>query len=223
MAFPAQSLLGVRAPIPKQHVNKVRKELRKQVCPLPGEGAHEIARRARAVLRAMGFSLTSPRSQEKFPRPAGHRCLPARCQALEMARVKQTCNMQQPAPSSHLPSAIGEKEAAQHSAPSAIGEERLARSCQAAPVMNQSSGQPHCSTAPNVGAMSPLASTGAPWTFHNEQDVGFRAREMLGEGTFGKVAGGVFGPSDQAVAVKLLSRNPLRIDLDSCVDDEIQA
>jgi serine/threonine protein kinase len=45
----------------------------------------------------------------------------------------------------------------------------------------------------------------------------------LGEGSFGKVLGGIFGPSEQAVAVKLLNRDPLRIDKDSFVDDEIKA
>ena len=65
-----------------------------------------------------------------------------------------------------------------------------------------------------------------PWTLHSEQGICFRAEEELGQGTFGKVGGGTLKlgrANGQAVALKLLTRNPFRIDLDSYVHKEIQA
>jgi serine/threonine protein kinase len=191
MAFPKQSLLGVRLPIPRQHFRKIRKDLLKQVRPMPGEAAAEVARRARVALRAMGLPVpqTPMRSQGKHPK----------CQATKLASTMGTCKdtMEQAA---HQTSASG---GAPSSKPPAIGGERLAPNCLAA------------------GALS--CSTGGPWTLYNEQDACFRAKEVLGQGAFGKVLGGLFGANDQVVAMKLVERSPLQMDKAAFVDDEIKA
>ena len=191
MAFPKQSLLGVRFPIPRQHFKEIRKDLLKQVRPMPGEGAAEVARRARVALRAMSLPVpqTPMRSQGKHPK----------CQATKLASTMGTCKdtMEQAA---HQTSASG---GAPSSKPPAIGGERLAPNCLAA------------------GALS--CSTGGPWTLYNEQDACFRAKEVLGQGAFGKVLGGLFGANDQVVAVKLVERSPLQMDEAAFVDNEIKA
>ena len=228
MAFPKHTLLGVRVAIPKQHVKKVRKELLMRERPVRGEGAQELARRAKFELRAMGFPMTPKSSTEELPMPAGHGHPSTGHQALELACTKQTCKMEKLVPSAHLPPAIDEKKSAQHNTTSAIGEKRLAQNCQAtlANDMGQSSAQPNCSAAPTSVAMPPRPV--GPWTLHSEQGICFRAQEELGQGAFGKVIGGILGlrggrANGQAVALKLLTRNPLRIDLDSYVHKEIQA
>ena len=75
--------------------------------------------------------------------------------------------------------------------------------------------------ASHTGAMPQFKE--GPWTFYEESSACFRPKEYLGRGTFGKVLGGVFGPNDQAVAVKLLSRNPLHAESDSDLRNEIKA
>jgi serine/threonine protein kinase len=84
--------------------------------------------------------------------------------------------------------------------------------------MGQGSAQPDCSNAPVVRTV-PLA----PWTFHNEQDVCFKVTEELGQGAFGKVLGVTLGPHGNAAALKLLGRNPVRVDEDVHMHKEIQA
>jgi serine/threonine protein kinase len=62
---------------------------------------------------------------------------------------------------------------------------------------------------------------GAPRTFQHEKESGFIAKEFLGQGTFGKVYGGTIGQNNEAVALKLLPRDP--IGQDQGVDKEITA
>ena len=231
MAFPKHTLLGVRVAIPKQHVKKVRKELLMRVRPVRGEGAQELARRAKFQLRAMGFPmpLTPKSSTEELPMPAGHGNPSTYHQAMELACLQPNFHQAlELVPRAQLPPAIDEKESPQHNTTSAIGEKRLAQNCQAtlANDMGQSSAQPNCSAAPTSVAVPPRPV--GPWTLYSEQGICFKAEEDLGQGTFGKVIGGTLALSGgwangQAVALKLLTRNPLRIDLDSYVHKEIQA
>ena len=220
MAFPKQSLLGVRVAIPKQHVRKVRKELLKRVCPLPGEAVQELARRASLALGAMGLRAEPVRSQEKLPAPSGE------------------CNMNQPQSSNVAPATrrkdatailkiavmkqlFGEKKLNQ-STPSAIGEKKPTQIYQTPPLMVQQSSQPTHNIAPILGAISP--GRAAPWTLEGEEGAGFLAQKKLGSGSFGQVFGGFFGPSEKPVAVKVIKRIPMQIrPHKSYVDNEIQA
>jgi hypothetical protein len=200
MAFPKHRLLGVRIAIAKQNFKGVRKELMKRVCPKMGEHTKYIARKARLALLKMGFPVTP------FT-PAGHGGIPPSHQAMEPALAKQACQVEQPDPSAQLlpGPAIGGKNVAQAEATPAIGEANLATKCpfavQVANEMGQGSAQPDCSNAPALRTV-PLA----PWTFHREQDVCFKATEELGQGAFGKVLGVTLGPHGHAAALKLLSR-----------------
>jgi len=194
MAFPKQSFFGVRLAVPKQHVKKVRQEMMMRACPVPGEDPQELARRVTIAFRAMGFSLTSPKSTNKKSRPAGIRLDPKRWEALEVARVRQS-------------SAIGEK-ASNHVLP-------------ATGVNKAEAIDENISAPPTVGVL--FSSAEAPWTLYDEQSVCFRATKELGRGTFGKVFGGTYGQSDEAVAVKVLSRNPAWTDCDVDAEKEITA
>ena len=165
-----------------------------RACPVPGEDPLELARRVTIAFRAMGFSLTSPKSTDKKSRPAGIRLAPKRRQALEVASVRQSSAIGEKA-SNHVPTATGVNTA------EAIDED--------------------ISAPPTVGVL--FSSAEAPWTLHDEQGVCFRAKEELGRGTFGKVFGGAYGPNDEAVAVKVLSRNPARTDCDVDAEKEITA
>ena len=142
MAFPKQSFFGVRLAVPKQHVKKVRQEMVMRACPVPGEDPQELARRVTIAFRAMGFSLTSPKSTDKKSRPAGIRLAPKRRQALEVASVRQSSAIGEKA-SNHVPTATGVNTA------EAIVED--------------------ISAPPTVGVL--FSSADAPWTLHDEQGV----------------------------------------------------
>ena len=145
MAFPKQSLLGVRVAIPRQHVKKVRKDLLMRVRMVHGETAQELAKRAKVALRDMGFILpqTPLRSQEEHPKHQAGKLWRASAKRRGEDAAGQ---------SAHRISAIGE---APGSKPSAIGGESLAPDSLA------------------VGAMS--CSAEGPWRQYEEQEVCFRA------------------------------------------------
>ena len=202
MAFPKQSFFGVRLAVPKQHVKKVRQEMVRRACPVPGEDPQELARRVTIAFRAMGFSLTSPKSTDKKnikqgkSRAACIRLVPKSRQALEVARrSEQLALWHRNHPIDKDATATGVNT------PEAIDED--------------------ISAPPTVGVL--FSSAEAPWTLHDEQGVCFRAKEELGRGTFGKVFGGAYGPNDEAVAVKVLSRNPTRTNCDVDAEKEITA
>ena len=210
MAFPKQSFFGVRLAVPKQHVKKVRQEIAMRARPVPGEDPQELARRVTIAFRAMGFSLTSPKSTDKKSRPAGIRLAPKHRQALEVASVRQSSAIGEQA-SNHVPTATS----------SAIGEKASNSVPTATDVNTAEAVDEDISAPPTVRVL--FSSAEAPWTLHDEQGVCFRAKEELGRGTFGKVFGGAYGPSDEAVAVKVLSRNPARKDCDVDAEKEVTA
>ena len=107
--------------------------------------------------------------------------------------------------------AIGGTQADQHMEISAIGEECLAEQGPAHRTLALPGVSCHReSSGAATDSDGSMASGLAPWVDHNEQGFRFRPTEELGKGSFGKVFGGILEPIGQAVALKLLSRNPVR-------------
>ena len=67
--------------------------------------------------------------------------------------------------------------------------------------------RPHYAT---VGASS--SCIGSQVTFMNEQDTHFKPKVFLGAGSYGSVYGGSFGMDQQDMALKLLTRDPMKKD-----------
>jgi hypothetical protein len=120
--------------------------------------------------------------------------------------------------------AIGGTQADQHMEISAIGEECLAEQGPAHRTLALPGVSCHReSSGAATDSDGSMASGLAPWVDHNEQGFRFRPTEELGKGSFGKVFGGILEPIGQAVALKLLSRNPVRGEEDAFAHKEIEA
>ena len=238
MAFPKHYFLGVRFRLARQHLREVRKELKRLVSPKHGEDRRVVARRAKAGLRALGlagsrFSVPSTKS------------LGAEAGGLRLEN-NGLVFAPQPAPGSPIISAIGEEVADQFlegttliCSNAAIGDNLKGPPRSNDPLSSgphegachKGEAQSKRAAGLTVGAMPLIPEAPstlfpypfAPWIFHNENASHFRAKKPLGEGTFGTVYGGSFGPHNEAVALKLLKRDPLQLEPDKDANHEIMA
>ena len=252
MAYPKHHVLGVRIRIPKKQFTKVRQELLALVRPARGEDAAAVAKRVKAMSGRLGLQV-SPASDKtpntfhmkihpRAPRPSKswaqrkwgpqqkqqNLLTPAPPSVIEEPAQKAVKESSQAASGGYASplairsaaSVLISSHGAQRSAPHpssppnpAIGGKRLAehRHAHQNPALRDITGQ-LANKAVTINSDGTLA---APWHF--------KARAQVGRGTFGNVFGGILMPSGQHVAVKVMSRDPVRVDQDVFLHKEIEA
>ena len=172
-------------------------------------------------------STSAPKQAAVAPKsliPEANLCSPLKSAiASKGAAQNSTCELaignQGAAKSSHCISNVGQEVGAHaagptveiSSAPPAGGYQGAAEA-KASAIGEEMGAHSGCAGGPAVGNRNPLPDT--PWTVHSHQECGFRAKEFLGRGTFGLVYGGILGSNNQAMALKLLPRDPLKPDED---------
>jgi hypothetical protein len=239
-------VLGVRIRVPKRQLKRVQGELLARVRPLPGECTAAVAKRARAASRDMGLQVRpEPSCAKKLKRSSSGRGSSASAEA-----GQPTPGGQLPAPigeqSAHqrkIASAFASLHASTRSglnpslrsqplpgpaiggtsADPAIGGKHLASQGNAHQTLALSeSGCQQEDGATKTDSDGSMAS-GLARLVHHQKKSCFKVTEELGRGSFGKVYGGILEPSGQAVALKLLCRNPVRVEGDVLLQKEIQA